>query len=82
MAIKKHRQLPKLALKELMEMCGTLNEKFGESAAKTFERYLRLMDKYDWYFFSAPWPQKYDYTQATTFTQKDCFPFIHKGGAS
>ncbi len=43
----------------------------GESAKEIFRRYLQLMDKYGDYFFSEPWPAKYDFTKATTFTEED-----------
>ena len=43
----------------------------GEPATDIFKRYLHLIEKHDSYFFSKPWPAKYDFTQATTFTEKD-----------
>jgi hypothetical protein len=57
-------------------MCEAMTEVFGGSASERFHRYLRLMNKYDYYFFSEEWPAKYNYDEATTFTQKD-LNFLH-----
>lgn len=37
------------------------------------------MNKYADYFFSKPWPEKYDYGEATTFTDED-IEFLSEGG--
>lgn len=54
-----------------MEMCKWMSREGGETAADIFKRYLELMDKYDYYFFSEPWPKEYNYEKATTFTKED-----------
>ena len=76
MATKPRRQLPKAAIEQLIEMCEAMTDVFGGLASERFERYLRLMEKYDYYFFSEEWPAKYNYDDATTFNQKD-LNFLH-----
>ena len=76
MAAKTRRQLPKTAIKDLIEMCDAMTDVFGGSASQRLDRYLKLMEKYDYYFFSEEWPAKYNYDEATTFTQKD-LNFLH-----
>jgi hypothetical protein len=68
---KKRRKLPRCALEQLMEMCEWISQQSGKPAGELLKRYLDLMDKYDYYFFSEPWPEKYDYARATTFTDED-----------
>ena len=43
----------------------------NKTAAEIFGRNLMLMDKYDYYFFSDPWPKKFDYDRVTDFTSED-----------
>jgi len=43
----------------------------GKPAREIFQRYLHLIDKYDYYFFNESWPTKYNFTKATTFTEED-----------
>jgi hypothetical protein len=43
----------------------------GEPAGEILKGYFGLMDKYDYYFFSEPWPENYDFDNATTFTEAD-----------
>lgn len=69
--VKKRRKIPRSALEPLMEMCEWISREGGETAAAIFKRYLGLMDKYDYYFFSEPWPKDYDFQKATTFTKED-----------
>jgi len=68
---KEKRKIPRKALEPLMLMCEWESKESGESAAEIFKRYLGLMDKYADYFFNEPWPKKYDYDAATTFTDED-----------
>ena len=68
---KPHRKLPRTAIADLTESCKLMSKFSGEPAQEIFKRYLQLIDKYDYYFFSEPWPDKYDFTQATTFTEED-----------
>lgn len=42
-----------------------------KTAEEVFQQYLRLMDKYNDYFFNGPWPKKFDYKRFTTFTAED-----------
>ena len=69
--VKKKRKIPRSALEPLMEMCKWMSRESGKPAAEIFKRYLGLMDKYDYYFFSEPWPKEYNYEKATTFTEED-----------
>lgn len=68
---KPRRKLPRTAIEDLTETCNLMSKCSGQPAQEIFKRYLRLIDKYDYYFFSGPWPAKYDFTQATTFTEED-----------
>ncbi len=55
----------------MTEACSLLGKCSGQSAQEIFKRHLQLIDKYDHYFFSEPWPAKYNFTQATTITEED-----------
>ena len=70
---RKKLKLPKVALVQLASAAeGAASEYFKDKKAREiFKGYLRLMDKYSDYFFSDPWPKKFDYKYVTTFTQKD-----------
>jgi hypothetical protein len=52
-------------------MCEWMSKFNAESAGEILKFYLGLMDKYDYYFFSEPWPENYDFDRATTFTDAD-----------
>jgi len=54
-----------------MQTCEWLSEEWGRPATQIFKEFLELMNKYADYFFSKPWPQKYDYDEATSFTDED-----------
>ena len=68
---KARRKLPKTTIEDLTQSCELMGRLSGKPAGEIFNRYLQLIDKYDYYFFSEPWPAKYDFTQAITFTEKD-----------
>ena len=69
---KTRRKLPKTTIEDLTQTCEAMSKySGGEPAKEIFKRYLNLIDKYAYYFFSEPWPLKYDFTQATTFTEQD-----------
>jgi len=53
-----------------MQMCKMLSEE-RKPASEILKRYIGLMNKYADYFFDKPWPPKYDYEEATTFTDED-----------
>lgn len=72
------RKLPRNAVESLIDACERLSEQWGKPATKIFKGYLELMDKYADYFFNKPWPEKYDYDEATTFTDED-MDFLFKG---
>lgn len=54
-----------------MQTCEMLSDEWEKPAAEIFKSFLELMNKYADYFFSKPWPEKYDYEEATTFTDED-----------
>lgn len=65
------RKIPGNAVEPLMQTCEWLSEEWGRPATEIFKEFLELMNKYDDYFFSKPWPQKYDHDEATSFTDED-----------
>jgi len=65
------RKIPKNAIEPLMQTCELLSREWKKTPAEIFKWFLSLMNKYADYFFSQPWPKKYDYKQATTFTDED-----------
>jgi hypothetical protein len=67
----KKSKLPKAAVVQMMSAAEELSKKSDKTAQEIFEQYLNRMDKYSDYFFSDPWPKKFDYKAVTTFTQKD-----------
>jgi len=54
-----------------MQTCEWLSKEWGRPATEIFKEFLELMNKYADYFFSKPWPEKYDYDEATSFTDED-----------
>lgn len=54
-----------------MKTCELLSKEWGRPATEIFKEFLGLMNKYAGYFFSKPWPEKYDYDEATSFTDED-----------
>jgi len=68
---RKKRKIPRNAVEPLMQTCKLLSEEWGKPAAEIFKDFLELMNKYADYFFSKPWPEKYDYDEATSFTDED-----------
>jgi hypothetical protein len=54
-----------------MQTCELLSKEWEEPATEIFKRFLQLMNKYADYFFSKPWPRKYDYDEAITFADED-----------
>jgi len=75
---KKKRKIPKTAIEPLMRHCEFLSKESDQTAEEIFKEYLELMNKYADYFFSEPWPKKYDYEKATTFTDED-IEFLTEG---
>ena len=65
------RKIPRAALADLVETCELMSRLSGEPAGEILKGYLGLMDKYDYYFFSEPWSENYDFERATTFTEAD-----------
>jgi hypothetical protein len=65
------RKIPRNAVEPLMQTCEWLSKEWEKPAKEIFKDFLELMNKYADYFFSKPWPEKYDYQEATTFTDED-----------
>jgi len=65
------RKIPRNAVESLMKTCEMLSDEWEKPAAEIFKSFLELMNKYADYFFSKPWPEKYDYEEATTFNDED-----------
>ena len=65
------RKIPRNAVEPLMQTCELLSKEWEKPAKEIFKNFLELMNKYADYFFSKPWPEKYDYEEATTFTDED-----------
>jgi len=79
MLVKKaRRKLPRNAVESLMETCEWLSKELDKPATEIFKDFLELMNKYADYFFSKPWPEKYEYAEATTFTDAD-MDFLFEG---
>lgn len=68
---RERRKIPRKALEPLMETCEWLGREREKPSKDIFKRYLGLMNKYASYFFSEPWPKKYDHDEATSFTDED-----------
>jgi hypothetical protein len=68
---RRKRKIPRNAVEPLMQTCEMLSEEWKKSATEIFKGFLELMNRYADYFFSNPWPKKYDYGEATTFTDED-----------
>lgn len=63
---KKNRKLPRAAVEHLMLAAKRISQRVKDkTSVEIFKNYLRLMDKYSDYFFSEPWPKKYNYKRAT-----------------
>lgn len=72
MLVKKSgRKIPRNAVESLIDTSEFLSKDWEKPAAEIFKHFLDLMNRYADYFFSKPWPQKYDYDEATTFTDED-----------
>lgn len=70
--VKKARgKIPRMALEPLMQTCEWMSRQGGKSAEDIFKSYLGLMNRYADYFFSEPWPKKYDHERAMSFTNED-----------
>lgn len=65
------RKIPRNAVEMLTHTCEMLSEEWEKPPAEIFKSFLELMNRYADYFFSKPWPAKYDYKEATTFTDED-----------
>lgn len=54
-----------------MQTCEMLSKEWDKPASMIFKEFLELMNRYSDYFFSEPWPRKYDYKDATRFSDED-----------
>jgi len=67
----KKGKIPRKAVEPLMQMCEMYSREQGRSASGIYREFLGLMSCYSDYFFSGSWPKKYDFREATTFTDED-----------
>jgi len=65
--------IPRESVAPLLETCDWLVQlsNWEESPEEIFKHFLGLMKKYKDYFFSEPWPLKYDHTVALAISQAD-----------
>ncbi len=69
---KNQRKLPRVAIDQMVSAAEEISKREkNKTAVEIFGQYLMLMDKYSDYFFSDPWPKKFDYKWVTTFTSED-----------
>jgi len=57
----KKDKIPRKAVEPLMQTCEMLSKEWDKPASMIFKEFLELMNRYSDYFFSEPWPRKYDY---------------------
>jgi len=74
----KRKKIPRKTVERLMKHCEWLSKGSERTAAEIFSEYLELMKKYGDYFFRDPWPEKYDFKEATTFAEADR-EFLNEG---
>jgi hypothetical protein len=67
----KKGKIPRKAVEPLMQMCEMYSREQGRPASEIYRKFLGLMSCYSDYFFSGSWPKKYDFNEATTFTDDD-----------
>jgi hypothetical protein len=67
----KRGKIPRKAVEPLMQMCEMYSMEQGRPASEIYREFLGLMSCYSDYFFSGSWPKKYDFKEATTFTDED-----------
>jgi hypothetical protein len=67
----KRGKIPRKAVEPLMQMCEMYSMEQGRPASEIYREFLGLMSFYSDYFFSGSWPKKYDFKEATTFTDED-----------
>ena len=72
------RKLPRNSVEMLMDACEWLSKEWDKPATEIFKGFLELMNKYADYFFSNPWPEKFDINESTTLTDED-WDFLRKG---
>ena len=64
-------KLPKAAIADLVECAEHESKYTKQPAADILKGYIKLMNKYQDYFFDAPWPKEYNFQYSTTFTETD-----------
>jgi hypothetical protein len=55
----------------LLDTCKWLSHDWEKPAEEIFKRFLSLMKKYEDYFYSEPWPKKFDHRVSTNITDDD-----------
>jgi hypothetical protein len=79
--VKKKRKIPKASVEPFLAACEEYSRVSGIPAASWFRHFMGLIDRYSEYFFSEPWPQKFDIHESTKFSEEDIdFLFESKDG--
>ena len=79
--VKKKRKIPKASVEPFLAACEMYSKLSGKPAANWFNYFMGLIDHYSEYFFSEPWPQKFDIHESTKFSEEDIeFLFENKDG--
>jgi hypothetical protein len=73
------RELPRSAVKPLIEYCKKAAGDEDDSASDLFKHYLELMKKYEDFFFSEQWPETLDW-QARLYSSEERH-FVEAGGS-
>jgi hypothetical protein len=63
-------EIPKKAVKALIEYCNKFGDKTGRSGVQVFKDYLEWMKKHSDYVFSNPWPPRYASTGTWLTTEE------------
>jgi len=71
-------EIPKKAVKPLIEHCAKLSEETGKPADEIFKNYLELMNKHADYFSARPWPET---RQVKPWLKREDLEFIEGAGS-
>ena len=76
--VKKKRKIPMASVEPFLRACEDYGMFSDLSAERFFMRFMGLMDRYSEYFFSEPWPKKFDIAVSTVFSDED-LEFLFEG---
>lgn len=69
--VKKKRKIPKASVAAFLATCEEYARMSDTPAETWFNYYTSLINHYSEYFFSEPWPQKFDIHESTKFSEED-----------